>query len=285
VSPLVRDRYLPGVPCWVDSVQPDPEAAARFYGDLFGWRFVDRTIPGRPGRYQVGRLGDHDVAGIGTQPGVPRTPMWDTYVSVSSADIAAARVTEAGGTVLTAPFDVLDDGRLAVCTDVAGAEFRLWEPRAFLGAQVVNVAGTWNWSMLATADVDRSVAFYKAVFGWESTRLDLGQGEVVLCRLPGYGEFLERLEPGIRGRHASGGLWEGFSDAVAWITPASSPVQPARWGVTFAVEDADASARRATDLGARMVRPPETAGVTRVAVLADPQGAVFTVSRYQPATR
>jgi hypothetical protein len=112
--------------------------------------------------------------------------------------------------------------------------------------------------------------------------MDLGQGEVVLCRLPGYGEFLEGLEPGIRRRHASGGLWAGFSDAVAWITPPADDGDPVRWGVTFAVDDADAVAGRAADLGARVVVQPATMGVTRVAVLADPRGALFTVSRYQP---
>ena len=100
--------------------------------------------------------------------------------------------------------------------------------------------------------------------------------------MPGYGEFLERFEPGIRDRHATAGMWAGFSDAVAWITPAARVGEEARWDVTFAVGDADAAAARAAELGGRVVRPPVTAGVTRIAVLADPQGAVFTVSRYQP---
>ena len=32
-----RDGYIPGVPCWVDVSEPDPEAAVDFYGGLFGW--------------------------------------------------------------------------------------------------------------------------------------------------------------------------------------------------------------------------------------------------------
>ena len=145
MSPMVRDAYLPGVPCWVDTAQLDPAAAAGFYGDLFGWRFADRVPAGSPVRYLVGRLDEHDVAGIGSDPAaVPATPTWDTYVSVASADEAAARVREAGGAVLAPPFDVLDDGRMAVCADPAGAPFRLWEPRGFAGAQVANEAGTWN---------------------------------------------------------------------------------------------------------------------------------------------
>jgi predicted enzyme related to lactoylglutathione lyase len=279
---MVRDGYPPGVPCWVDTGQPDPAAAAGFYGDLFGWRFADRMPAGSPDRYLVGRLHDHDIAGIGSEPGGAPAPTWDTYVSVASADETAGRVRAAGGAVLAAPVDVFDHGRMAVCADPAGARFRLWEPRGFVGAQVANEAGTWNWSTLAAGDVGRAVAFYGAVFGWEATAMDLGQGEVVLCRVPGYGEFLERFEPGIRARHASGGMWAGFSDAVAWITPAAAGGEPDRWDVTFAVADADATAEHAAALGARLVRPPVTTGVTRVAVLADPRGAVFTVSRYQP---
>ena len=43
-----QDRYIPGVPCWVDTNQPDPEAAVAFYGGLFGWEFDDVTPPGAP---------------------------------------------------------------------------------------------------------------------------------------------------------------------------------------------------------------------------------------------
>jgi len=282
---LPRDSYAPGVPCWVDTARPDPNATAEFYAGLFGWRFADRMPAGSPRHYLVGSLEDRDVAGIGSEPAeAPGAPAWDTYVSVASADEAAARVREAGGTVVAEPFDVLADGRMAVCADPAGAAFRLWEPRGFAGAQVGNVAGTWNWSTLVAADVDRAIAFYGAVFGWEPSPMDLGQGRVVLMRRPGYGEFLERFDPGIRRRHETGGLWAGFSDAVAWITSPAGEDEPARWDVTFAVDDADGAAARAERLGATVLRPPTTAGVTRVAVLRDPEGAVLTVSRYQPGS-
>ena len=44
-----RDGYIPGVPCWIDTTQPDPEAAADFYGDLFGWELEDVMPPGSRG--------------------------------------------------------------------------------------------------------------------------------------------------------------------------------------------------------------------------------------------
>ena len=99
-----RDRYEPGVPCWVDILRPDPEAAMAFYGPLLGWEFAG---PG-PGGYHVARLRGRDVAGIGT--GSPPAPGWTTYVAVESADVAAAAAEHAGGSVLAAPFDVAPAG-------------------------------------------------------------------------------------------------------------------------------------------------------------------------------
>ena len=106
-----QDRYIPGVPCWVDTTQPDPEAAVAFYGDLFGWEFEDRMPTGSPGRYYVARLRGGDVAAVGSQPeGAPPAAVWNTYVWVMDADETAAKVRAAGGKVLTEPFDVGDAG-------------------------------------------------------------------------------------------------------------------------------------------------------------------------------
>jgi predicted enzyme related to lactoylglutathione lyase len=54
----------------------------------------------------------------------------------------------------------------------------------------------------------------------------------------------------------------------------------ARWRVTFSVDDADGAAAAAVQLGGRALMAPEDMGVVRVAVLADPQGADFTVSQF-----
>jgi predicted enzyme related to lactoylglutathione lyase len=95
---IERDAYPAGVPCWVDTAQPDPEAAAAFYGGLFGWEFEDRMPAGSPGRYLVAQLRGRDVAGVGSQPeGMPSTAAWNHYVCVDSADEAAARARESRG--------------------------------------------------------------------------------------------------------------------------------------------------------------------------------------------
>jgi predicted enzyme related to lactoylglutathione lyase len=117
-----QDRYIPGVPCWIDTNQPDPEAAVAFYGGLFGWEFEDVTPPGAPVKYFLASLRGGAVAGVASQPeGTERAVAWDTYVWVADADEAAAKVRAAGGSVLSEPADVGDTGRTALCADSEGA--------------------------------------------------------------------------------------------------------------------------------------------------------------------
>ncbi|MGH9246494.1 MAG: VOC family protein [Acidimicrobiales bacterium] len=282
-----RDGHIPGVPCWVDTSQPDPEAAVGFYGDLFGWAFDDQMPADAPGRYFVARLRSRDVAGVGSRPDEgPPTAMWNTYIWVDSADDTAAGVRDEGGTVLTAPFDVYDAGRMAVCSDPSGAAFCVWQANQHKGAQVVNEPGTWNWSDLNTRDPAGAKAFYGAVFGWEADPLDLGFGESWMWRVPGYGDFLETFDPEIRRRQGDAGAPTGFEDAIGWMMRMTSDQfsddVPSHWSVTFAVDDADAVATRAAELGGTVIVDPYDAVFARVAVLNDPHGAVFTISKYSP---
>ena len=126
-----RDGYIAGVPCWVDTNQPDPTAAAAFYGGLFGWEFDDVTPEGSASQYLLARIRGGEVAGISALPeGAPAQATWDTYIWVDSADETAAKVRAAGGAVLREPFDVMDAGRTAVLADTEGATFCIWEARA-----------------------------------------------------------------------------------------------------------------------------------------------------------
>jgi predicted enzyme related to lactoylglutathione lyase len=171
---------------------------------------------------------------------------------------------------------------MAVVADPEGATFCLWEPREFGGAGLVNAPGSWNWSDLHARDVDAAEAFYGAVFGWVTQRVDFGGAEARMWRLEGYGDVLARRDPGIRERHAETGVPPGFTDAVGWLQTAADGVAP-HWSVTFAVDDADGAARRAAELGGTVTVAPFDAGPARVAVLADPEGAPFVVSHYDPA--
>ena len=271
---LERDGYLPGVPCWIDTSQPDPDAAVAFYGGLFGWEFEDSMPAGSPGKYFIARLRGGDVAAVGSQPqGGPANAAWNTYVWVQSAEETATKVADAGGRVLTEPFDVMNAGRMAVCSDPEGAAFCLWQAKEHRGARIVNEPGSLNFNGLNTRDPQRAKSFYGFVFGWET--LGLGGGGDA-WRLPGYGDFLEQSDPGLRERIAQFGAPEGFEDVVATLNPISDdqPDVPAHWSVTFAVDDADAAAEKATELGGQVVVPPFDATWVRLTVIADPQGDV-----------
>ena len=212
----MSDRYIPGVPCWVDTLQPDPEAAVAFYGDLFGWELENVMPPDAPGKYFTARLDGGDVAAIGSPTDDATTAVWNTYVWVESADESAEKVRAAGGRVLTEPMDVLDAGRMAVLADPAGAEFSVWQPSRHRGATVVNEHGAVNFNDLQTPDVDGARAFYGAVFGWDL--LNIG-GQMYAWALPAYGDFLEDRTPGMRENMANMGAPTRFEEVVASLTP------------------------------------------------------------------
>ena len=262
-----RDDYEPGVPCWIDILQPDPDAAMGFYAALFGWEFAGPgEMPGDPpGRYFVTRLRGRDVAGIGSQPaGDPSPPpAWNTYVSVASADEAALCAVDAGGAVLVEPFDVLPAGRMAVVADPAGAPFSLWQPGERRGAQVVNEAGAWAMSHLSSPDPEGAAAFYGDLFGWTTETFGEGDAAVTTFRLPGYFGG-EPSQPVSR-------------EVVATMSSAGGDGAPG-WSVNLWDRDVDATTAKAVELGGRAVAEPFDTPISRMAVLADPYGATFSIA-------
>src|SRR5262245_29791578 len=103
-----RNGYAPGVPCWVDTWRDDVDGAV--YSELMGWEAAR-------GEYSLFQLRGRDVAGIGARTGLPAA--WTTYMWVDDADATAAAVKEAGGSLVTEPFDSLDGGRIAIAADPA----------------------------------------------------------------------------------------------------------------------------------------------------------------------
>jgi predicted enzyme related to lactoylglutathione lyase len=279
-----RDGYIPGVPCWIDTSHPDPEAAVDFYSGLFGWEFEDVMSHGSPGNYFIARKRGGDVAAVGSQPeGAPPAATWNTYIWVESADETAAKARDAGGQVVMEPFDVMDAGRMAVLTDPEGAAICIWQAKDHRGARIVNEDGSLVFNGLNTRDADGAKSFYGTVFGWKT--LNLSGGE--MWTMPGYGDFLERDNPDLRKQVAEAGAPEGFVDVVAALNPIADGQAdtPPHWSVTFAVDDADATAERAAELGGQVIAPPFDAPWVRMTVIADPQGATFIASKFVPENR
>ena len=279
-----RDGYIPGVPCWIDTSQPDPAAALAFYAGMFGWEFENAMPEGMEGSYHFGRIRGGDVAAVGSVPeDAPPIAMWNTYVWVDNVDETVATARAAGGGVVSEPFDVMDSGRMAVLSDPEGAVFCVWQAKEHKGAKVVNEHGALNFNGLATRDPDGAAAFYGAVFGWRILTLPSG----VMWTLPGYGDHLEAHSPGLRQQMAQMGAPEGFIDVVAAVDPiaAGDSTTVAHWSVTFGVDDIDVATATAKELGGEVVAGPFDAPWTRMAVIKDPQGAVFVASQFVPENK
>jgi len=252
-----RDGYQHGVPCWVDTWQPDADAAAAFYAGIFGWEVRSGSPAGTETRYDLCTVQGSDVAAIGSPLPEGAAPAWTTYVWVDDADAAAAKAADAGGSLVTAPFASLDGGRMAIVTDPAGALLGLWQPGAHRGAQRVNEPSAYAMSLLHTPDTAAAAAFYADLFGWTTEAF----GPATMFRLPGFVGG-EPTQPVPR-------------DVVAVMAPG----EPARWAVDFWIADADVAAATAEQRGGRVLEPPADAGPFRRAVLSDPEGAAFSVSQ------
>jgi predicted enzyme related to lactoylglutathione lyase len=298
-----RDGYIPGVPCWADASEPDPDSALDFYGGLFGWEFEDAMPPSSEGKYFIARheaasssifdisgaLRSGDVAANRSIPEAgPPIAMWNTYFWVDSADEAASKVRDAGGGIMVEPFDFIDACRMGVFTDREGAAFGVWEPKEHKGARLVNDPGAPVFNGLNTRDVDGAKSFYGSVFGWQTGSIG---GGAEGWTLPGYGDWLEREHhPDLRKQMAAAGAPEGFEDIVGAIIPIPNdqPNTPAHWSVTFATDDADATAAKAAELGGNVIVPPfdapwSTATYSiRITVISDTQGATFSASKFVP---
>jgi uncharacterized protein len=297
----LRDGYIPGVPCWVDVSTPDPEAGRAFYSGLFGWEFEDVKAPSSEGEHHAaqgearstsifdlsGETLRGYVAGLRSLPeGAPEVASWNTYFWVDDADQVVAKVRDAGGTVVRDPFDFMGACRLAYLTDAEGATFGLWQEKGAKGAQLVNDPGALVFNNLNTREVESAKDFYGSVFGWRTGPIG---GGAEGWTLPGYGDWLEREHhPGLREQMAQAGAPDGFADVVGSIVPIGDdqPDAPSHWSVTFATDDADATAERAAELGGTVIVPPFDAPwstdnyTIRLTVLADPQGATFSASRF-----
>jgi predicted enzyme related to lactoylglutathione lyase len=260
-----RDTYPHGVPNWVEVLTPDPAGMREFYSGVFGWEFDGPgKMPGEASsEYFVARLRGRDAAGIGSLPPGVDSPSWVTQIRTDSADDTADAARAAGGAVVIEPFDVPPVGRMAVIDDPAGARFVAWEAGGREGAEVVNENGAWSMSSLQTPDPEGAERFYGEVFGW---RLESFAPGMSLCRLPDYVGG-EPEQPVAR-------------DVVAVTAPAGADGR-ARWMPDFWIEDADAAAATAANLGGEVVEPPaEFEGAPfRSATLADPSGARFSVSQ------
>ena len=252
-----RERYEPGTFCWAVLGTVEPVAAKAFYLRLFGWEPVDRPM-GPEGVHTMFRIDGREVCALYDQgPGGPGSgdqgpPAWLSYISVDDVEAATARARQAGAVGTPEPFDVDGAGRMTLVEDPTGAHVALWEPRATIGAEIVNVPGAMCLNQLNTSDPGRATQFYADVFGWriESVGTD---------DQPYWGIF--------NGPGLNGGMMP--------LPPGAAT--PSHWLVYFATADIDGSTGLIGELGGRVLVDPMPVPGGRIAVALDPQGAAFAL--------
>jgi predicted enzyme related to lactoylglutathione lyase len=256
--------YPPGTPSWVELSSADADASAAFYRELMGWSTTEPGPADETGGYRMFQQDSLSVGGLmgHMQDGQPTA--WVTYVSVADADETAAKVKARGGSVFVEPIDVMDIGRMAVFADPTGAVFGVWQPKSFVGADLVNEPNSLCWNEVLTRDAATDKAFYEAVFGWTAGR------------------------PGFEGPPEDYVVWELSGKQVGGMMKMSDERFPAEvpphWTVCFAVRDCDAVVAKARDLGATITVEAVDMPIGRFAGILDPQGASFTIMQPAPAT-
>ena len=105
-----------------------------------------------------------------------------------------------------------------------------------------------------------------------------------MWRLPGYGEFLEQSDPGLRERMAESGAPDGFEDVVATLNPIAEDHRmcPRTGALRSRSTTPTRPPNRAAELGGQVIVAPFDAPWVRMTVIADPQGATFTASKFVP---
>jgi predicted enzyme related to lactoylglutathione lyase len=229
---------------WHEQVSSDPLQAQAFYTQLFGWEIEIF----KPGEFDYAAISSGGATHGGfskAMAGAP-PPHWLGHVRVESVDETIERAKDAGGDVVFGPMDMEDVGRFAILTDPQGAFFATYQPVRDMPPS----EGVFVWDELATTDVDAAASFYGDVFGW--TAEDMGSD------FGGYRMFKA-------GETQVGGLMKNPNESA-----------PPVWVPYVGTEDVDGTSAKAKELGANLyMGPMDVPTVGRIAVLGDPQGAVF----------
>ena len=246
-------------PAWVDLSSADAASAREFYAKLFGWNVEVNPDP-QYGGYGLAKIDGSDAAGIGPKMDPNAPTAWNLYIGTEDIEDLAGRVSANGGTVAMPPFDVGDQGRMAVFQDPAGAFISAWQGTRMGGFQT-DSPNSFGWAELNARGVDRALPFYTKVFGWTVKTSPMGEGQ------PDYNEFQI-------GGQSVAGAWEMNSNVPAEV--------PSYWQVYFAVDDVDTAFRKAIELGAKEVNAPTEYPGGKFAIVTDPQGASFGLLKTNP---
>jgi predicted enzyme related to lactoylglutathione lyase len=237
---------------WHEQVSSDPKQAQSFYTELFGWD----TEVFKPGEFDYAMIasGGQMHGGFSkAQEGAP-PPHWLGHIHVESVDETVEKAKKAGGKIAFGPMDMPEVGRFAIIIDPQGAFVSAYQPEG----EGPSGSGVFVWDELGTNDLEASKRFYGDVFGWKAR--DMGE------EYRGYNIFSI-----------------GETDLGGLMTLPDSSMPPL-WVPYVGVEDADGTVAKAKELGASVILDPmDVPNVGRLAVLRDPQGAIFAIIKPSPS--
>jgi uncharacterized protein len=238
---------------WYEHLTHDPKAAIAFYTEVMGWK----TQPFGDAGYTMWVGSQGPLGGVMKLPdeaaktGAP--PHWMGSVMVDDVDATVAQVRSLGGKVYKEPGNIPTVGRLAIIADPQGAAMSVFEPSEAMEKHEIK-EGEVCWNELYTTDPEAALAFYDKVFGWKVLQT-MDMGEMGKYRIFGQGET----------------QYGGVMDIP-------QPQMPPSWGYYVETADLDAAVARSTSKGAKITVGPipvPTGG--RIAMLTDPQGAVYAL--------
>ncbi|MFE1308449.1 VOC family protein [Streptomyces sp. NPDC058755] len=254
---MLGTDFRAGSPVWIDLGSPDTDAAAAFYGAVFGWQYL--SLGPEAGGYGFFQQDGRTVAALGPLTEEGAASAWTTYFRSDDIETTAGAVTAGGGGVRVPPISV-GEGRLAQFTDPQGARFAVLE--SAMGLERTSGDNTLVWVELHVPDPEAAIRFYQGLFGWRSQ---------------------EMHAPGMTYRVLSIAEGDQQEGSFGGVAPLQGEQETARWVPYFAVADADAVVTAVQGNGGAVLMPAaDVPDVGRIAWLADPGQAMFAVLKPKP---
>ncbi len=260
VTPEPTNLRYEGKFIWFDLFTNDLESAGHFYEELFGWSFH----PGEFGGTSVHTIHREGVPigsaiQINREKNKVRKSRWLGYVSVEDVDRSTMAVEENNGTVHMSPKELPNRGRVAVVVDPQGAVFAMVTASGGDPLDQGIMENFWMGSELWTSHMDSAANFYRFLVGYEKNMVDIKSGETY-CLL-------------VKDGQPRAGMVE-----IPW-----DDVKP-NWVPYIAVEDVLVIADKAEQLGGTLlIEPDKKVREGKVAIISDPDGAVFGVQQLSDA--
>jgi len=258
-------QHATGTACWPELATTDPQAAKKFYGDLFGWQAHDDDM-GNGQKYTTLKLKGHKVGalhGMQMEQQGAAPPHWMNYIAVDDAERVTQEAKRLGATIKLEPTEVMEHGIMAVIQDPTGAVFSLWQPKKHAGVELYGEPGSLVWTELYTDDPAAAERFYTQLFGYTAEHMTAGPKDQPMD----YTTF--------KNGDAMGAGMLKKPKEIAHVPP--------HWLTYFATADADATVEKAKTMGAEVLMPPtDIPDIGRFAILKDPQGAVFAIIKTVP---